>query len=265
MAVTPTGEDRPTILLDAGTGLRTVAALLDGAPFRGSLLLTHLHWDHTQGLPFFSAGDRVGSQVDVAIPAQGADALPAVDLMARAMSPPHFPIGPEGLLGDWTWRYIDVGTSWIGSLCIDAFAVRHKGGATFGYRLEDDAGSVAYVPDHQPSIDGPDPAVVERVRGAGVLLHDAQFIESEMDLAQAYGHATVEQAVELAIAAEVGHLVLFHHGPGRTDTEVDRIEAAAAAAVTATGVTVTAAREGAVIEPCPATVTSCPTHTNAPG
>ena len=265
VAVTAAGQARPAIVLDAGTGLRKLSALLGGDPFRGTLLLTHLHWDHTQGLPFFAAGDRLDAHVDVAIPAQLDARSSAVELMARAMSPPHFPIGPDGLLGDWSWRYIDEGRSLIEQMEVDAFEVPHKGGTTFGYRLEDGAGCGAYVPDHQPPLDGPDPAAVEHVRGADVLLHDAQFTEVELELAQAYGHATVEQAVELAIAAEVGHLVLFHHGPGRTDLEVQRIEETAATAAASVGspLVVTAAREGTVVDPVPATVRSWPTPTTS--
>ncbi|HPU38744.1 MAG TPA: MBL fold metallo-hydrolase [Microthrixaceae bacterium] len=266
VAVT-TGADLPTIVLDAGTGLRKLTEQLRGEPFRGTLLLTHLHWDHTQGLPFFAAGDRSDARVDVVVPAQhpGETAESAAELMSRAMSPPHFPIGPDGLLGEWTWRYLDVGRSLIGETEVEAFEVPHKGGRTFGYRLEDVTGSAAYIPDHQSPRHGPDPSLVECVRGVDVLLHDAQFFTEEIDLARAYGHSTVDQAVDLAIAAEVGQLVLFHHGPGRTDDDVDRIEASAAAAASAAGspLAVITAREGTVIDPATATVRSWSNRTSA--
>lgn len=271
VAVTAADDDQPTLVLDAGTGLSKVTTQLAGGPFRGTLLLTHLHWDHTQGLPFFAAGDRIDSHVDVVVPAHthAARGPTAAELMARAMSPPHFPIGPDGLVGGWTWRYLKIGSSRIGHFDIDAFEVPHKGGPTFGYRLDDGTGSVAYIPDHRPSVHGPEPGVVEVVRGVDVLVHDAQFTAAEIQLAQAYGHATVDQAIALATAADVGQLVLFHHGPGRTDAEVERIEAAAiASAVAATSaggppLVVVAAREGAVIDASAATVRSCPIRLSA--
>src|SRR4029450_2747444 len=102
IAIPPAGQDRPTLLLDAGTGLSSVTRSLEGAAFRGDIVLTHLHWDHVQGLPFFAAGDRDDSQVQLLMPAQyGASPDSpgsAAGLLGRAMSPPHFPIGPDGLL-----------------------------------------------------------------------------------------------------------------------------------------------------------------------
>ena len=75
VAVAHDGQ-RPSLILDAGTGIRQVSRLLDGQPYAGAILLGHLHWDHTQGLPFFNAGDNPGSQVAVYAPAQGAAAFP---------------------------------------------------------------------------------------------------------------------------------------------------------------------------------------------
>jgi len=86
----------PTLLLDAGTGVRRVTALLGGQPFTGTILLTHLHWDHTQGLPFFGAGDRDDARVTLLLPDQQ-DGSDAEEVLARAMSPPHFPIRPSQL------------------------------------------------------------------------------------------------------------------------------------------------------------------------
>ena len=89
----------PTLLLDAGTGIRSATAMLGGEAFRGSILVSHLHWDHVQGLPFFAAGDRPQARVSLSVPAQ--DGASGRDLLAQLMSPPGFPIEPEGLVGDW--------------------------------------------------------------------------------------------------------------------------------------------------------------------
>jgi phosphoribosyl 1,2-cyclic phosphodiesterase len=107
--------EAPTLLLDAGTGLRRVADLLGDSPFRGTLLLGHLHWDHTIGLPFFTAGDRPDASVRVLLPEQGHHAL---TLLEQMMSPPHFPITPSQLRGDWTFETMEEGLS-----TIEAFTV----------------------------------------------------------------------------------------------------------------------------------------------
>nr|MDP9453856.1 MBL fold metallo-hydrolase [Actinomycetota bacterium] len=99
LALAHDGET-PSLVLDAGTGVRQVSGLLDGGPFRGTLLLGHLHWDHTQGLPFFRAADRPDARTTVLLPAQG----DPVAVLARAMSPPHFPIDPGGLQGAWRFE-----------------------------------------------------------------------------------------------------------------------------------------------------------------
>ena len=233
LAVWPDGSTLPRLILDAGTGIRTVTPLLGGAPFRGTVLLTHLHWDHVQGVPFFRAGDRDDAVVDLLLPDEG---VPAASLLARAMSPPHFPIGPEGLRG--TWRFATIGVGWreLEGLAVLAREVPHKGGLTFGYRVEGSAGSFAYLPDHLPTGGGDrgpmgtSASVRELTQGVDVLVHDAQFVAAESALARDYGHATVEQAVALAAAAGVGELVLFHHSPERTDAEAEALLRAAAEA-----------------------------------
>jgi len=90
----------PALILDAGTGIRRVTALLAGQPFTGTILLTLLHWDHVQGLPFFRAGDRDDATVRLLLPDQQ-DGASAESVLGRAMSPPHFPIGPGQLRGRW--------------------------------------------------------------------------------------------------------------------------------------------------------------------
>ena len=220
VAVTPEGSDHPTLALDAGTGLRSLTTMLDGQPYRGSILLSHLHWDHTQGLAFFVAGDRQDAEVAVYLPAQ--DGLSGHDLLAQSMSPPAFPITPSDLMGAWSFHAIEPGELQVGELTVTAAEVRHKGGRTFGYRISDGSVDVAYLPDHVARGEVTE-GLVSLVSGVDVLLHDAQFIESERTFADAYGHSTVEDAVELASRMDVRQLVLFHHGPARSDDRLDAI------------------------------------------
>ena len=238
----------PAFVLDAGTGLRRLGRDLGGEPFRGTILLTHLHWDHVQGLPFFDAGDRDDAVVTLAMPAQGE----AREVLARGMSPPHFPIGPDGLRGTWRFSSIEPGEHSFEGFSVLAAEVPHKGGRTFGYRVSDGNGSFAYVPDHEPTVEGPGPdglgarhdAVLELTKGVDVLVHGAQYTLAEQARAAAFGHATVDYALALAHDAEAGRLVLFHHEPGRSDDEVE----AMASALTSAALPVQAAVEGLEVE-----------------
>jgi ribonuclease BN (tRNA processing enzyme) len=248
LAVTRNGEP-PRLLLDAGTGIRRVSPLLGGAPFRGTILLTHLHWDHVQGIPFFAAGDRDDAHVLLAMPAQG----DPVEVLAGAMGPPHFPITPRGLRGDWSFVGLEPGRHEIEGFEVLAADLPHKGGRTYGYRVADGTGSFAYLPDHGPlgCGDGPDglgarhDAALALARDVDVLVHGAQFTSAERTLAADFGHATVDYTVALAREAGARQLVLFHHAPARTDDEVDAIVDSAAGT---SPMRVGAAAEGLEIE-----------------
>ena len=235
------GQDAlPTLALDAGTGLRSLTGLLGGASFNGSLLLSHLHWDHVQGVPFFGAGDRDDARVDVFLPAQ--DGKKGYDLMAQFLSPPAFPITPDGLRGDWTFDAIEPGVFEADEFSVTAFEVEHKGGRTYGYRVETAAGSIAYVPDHAPAAGVSDEALAA-MSGVDLLIHDAQFVETERVICDAYGHATIADAVDLAERVGAGTLVLFHHGPYRNDAALDGI-----CDGIPSGVPLIVAREGMVLD-----------------
>nr|WP_231134562.1 MBL fold metallo-hydrolase [Motilibacter deserti] len=241
-------EPLPALCLDAGTGLRLLSPQLRGRPFTGAVLLTHLHWDHMQGIPFFTAADRDDAEVDVYVPAQ--DGRSGRDLLAQSMSPPAFPITPEDLAGRWRFVALEPGVHHVGGLRVEAVAVTHKGGRTYGYRVTDGARSCAYLPDHAPALGCP-PEVLDLVRGVDVLLHDAQFLDSERALADAYGHSTLGDAVGLAVAAEVGTLVLTHHAPARDDDGLDDVAEAARALVAASArpaMRLVMAREGDLLE-----------------
>jgi len=217
------------------------------------VVLGHLHWDHTQGLPFSRAIDHDGAVVELVLPDQE-DGCAAVDVLRRAMSPPHFPIGPDGLLGTWRFRPIRPGVLHGGAPGlpgrpgprVTVAPVAHKGGVTLGIRVEQDGASVAYLPDHVPG----DPAADALARGADLLLHDGQFLDREHQRARDYGHATIGAALRMADRCAVGRLVLTHHSPARTDDELDAL--AAALAHTPAGRPVSFAREGDVLTAAPA-------------
>jgi phosphoribosyl 1,2-cyclic phosphodiesterase len=220
----------PTLVLDAGTGLRGLTATLAGSPFDGSLLLTHLHWDHVEGLPFCEAVDRQQTRCDLYLPEQP-DGTEAVAVLARMMSPPTFPIGPEGLLGSWTFSSLKPGQYELEGFSVTAGEIAHKGGTTYGYRITDGSSSLAYLPDHCPTSYGPGPdrwgefprAVEELVGGVDVLIHDAQLTADQLPEGSAFGHSAMEYAVALGRHAEVSTVVLYHHSPNRTDEQLDEV------------------------------------------
>ena len=220
VAIARDADAEPVLALDAGTGLRSLTALLAPNAFTGSILVSHLHWDHVQGIPFFAAGDRADARVDMYVPAESSSS--GRDLVAKFMSPPSFPITPEGLKGHWTFEAIEPEPLKAEGYDVVPFEVSHKGGRTFGYRVSDDSSSIAYVPDHAPAA-GVSDAALEAMQGVDVLIHDAQFLDHERPRAVDYGHATIDEAIDLAEKVGAGHLVLFHHGPHRTDVALDQI------------------------------------------
>jgi ribonuclease BN (tRNA processing enzyme) len=213
------GDGVPTLILDAGTGLRDLAGLLDGQPFAGAIVLSHLHWDHVQGLPFSAAVNRVDARVTVYLPADGD---PVAELR-RGFSPPSFPITPDQLEGDWSFSVLPDDLT-LGEFELRTARVRHKGGPTVGVRVTHHGASFVYLPDHDLS--EPDPAARTLSEGADLLIHDGQFLLSEIRPFAEYGHSSVERALAFADEAGVGELILTHHDPGRSDDELDALSSA---------------------------------------
>jgi ribonuclease BN (tRNA processing enzyme) len=140
---------------------------------------------------------------------------------------------------------------------VEAFDVPHKGGRTYGFRVSEsdpdgEHGSVAYIPDHLPA-PGTNAQIARVCSGVELLVHDSQFVEAERAVADLYGHATIDDAIALAKQCAARTLALFHHGPARTDDDVEAIgqaasRKAASRKASGQGVEVVVAREGAVIE-----------------
>ena len=248
VAVGHAGEP-PSLVLDAGTGIRRLGKLLDGVAFDGALLLGHLHWDHTQGLPFAPALDSPGAKVALHLPAQG----DPVEVLGRAMSPPHFPILPTDLRGAWTFTSLEAGEHTIAGFEVLALDIPHKGGRTFGYRVTSpgSGASVAYLSDHWPISVGPGPdglgeyhpSVLELCMGVDVILHDAQYTAEELPGRKDFGHSAIEYAVGLGKRCGSA-MLLYHHDPNRTDVALDALVAPYAGNVPS----VAAAYEGLVLE-----------------
>jgi phosphoribosyl 1,2-cyclic phosphodiesterase len=241
------------IVLDLGTGLRFWGETLDpSTPFRGSALVTHIHWDHVQGLPFFTPVLRPGAHFDVYGPAQE-DGVGLAEAFSEFMRPPFFPVTTEQLLGDI--HFHDV---WDQDLELDGAKVRVRPvphvGPTCGYRVEMGGHTVAYLSDHQMPVDGSHEvtdSVLELCDGVDLLIHDAQYTAEEFPAKATWGHCTVDFAVRVAQESGARRLALFHHDPTHDDDSVDTILAHARSLAQGSGLEeVVAAHEGLVISHC---------------
>jgi len=239
------------LVLDAGTGIRALGEDLVTKDADIFVLLSHAHWDHIQGVPLFAPLYQPHRTISF-FPTHMGHTLwcEALDQMDGR----HFPITPEDLpcrvlclmeQGFEAFQERGCRVSWI--------ATNHPGGGA-GYRIECAGRSVVYLTDNE--LDPPYEKAtsfdefVEFCRQAHVLIHDAQYLHSDMPAKHGWGHSLVQQACELAAAAEVKHLLLFHHDPVRTDDALDVIQEEARAWIATQNrhMQCTAAHEGLVVD-----------------
>lgn len=243
------------LVLDLGTGLRFWGQTMpaDGS-FHGHAFVTHLHWDHVQGLPFFAPINCPGATLDVYAPGQ--DDATVADAFDEFMRPPYFPVRASDLFGDIRFHDVNDVDMEVGSARVKVRDVPHVG-ATNGYRFEIDGVVVAYISDHQEPLDGRGrvaPSVLELCEGADLLIHDAQYTADEFAVKSNWGHCTVDYAVQVAAEAGVRRLALFHHDPAHHDAIIDDLLVHARRRAVELGVEeVTAASEGTtfVLSPAP--------------
>ncbi len=215
------------VILDLGTGLVKFAASQpqDGS-FRGTALLTHLHFDHIQGLPFFSPIDRKGARLLIYGPSE--DGMPLEACLNTLIGSPYFPVVLADLSGDISIGEIGGSGTTLdqpGSPKVVPALVDHTN-STYGFRIEIDEKIIVYVPDHQAPLVGE--AVKDSVRdlcaGADILIHDAQYTLDEFKAKSHWGHSTYEYALAVARSANVKSLAFFHHDPVRSDSDLAEIE-----------------------------------------
>lgn len=215
-------DGEPPLVLDLGSGLRALGdrLLRDGPVLRAHALLTHLHFDHLLGLPFFAPLHEPGAKLTIFGPMQDEGRLR--DALACAMKPPFFPVTMVDFGGEIDICELGDEEVRIGGISVRAARVPHPG-STLGFRVTADGTSVVYVPDHQAPPDRrsvPD-AVRALCDGADVLVHDAQYTDAEFDAKPDWGHSTAAYAVRVAVESGVRRLVLFHHDPSHTDRDLD--------------------------------------------
>ena len=231
------------IVLDAGTGLRSLgnALVRTGEPQSLALLLSHFHWDHIQGLPFFVPAYMPQTKLTIVGSSDGRHSLR--DKLSRQMTEPHFPVQLDDLSAQLTYREARPAQTFeLGDVRVKVARLNHPGGV-FAYRIEHGGRVLVYATDteHYACVD---PALRALAEGADVLVYDAQYTPEEYEAKVGWGHSTYAAGAEVAAAAGVSELVLFHHDPQRDDAGVAAIEAAARALFPRT----VAAREGMTLD-----------------
>jgi phosphoribosyl 1,2-cyclic phosphodiesterase len=217
--------DGDVLILDAGTGIRTLGfALAAGIP-NINILLTHLHLDHIQGLMFFPPCFKTDSRITIWGPASPEASLE--HRVARYISAPLSPVEVRELPCDVSFRDTPA-TEWeIGSARIRAESVTHRG-PTLGYRITEGATSLCYIPDHEPGLGAPLDSVepewisgFDLARGAQLLIHDCQYTDQEYPEHVGWGHSPLGDALTFARRTQAERLLLFHHDPLHTDDFLD--------------------------------------------
>jgi phosphoribosyl 1,2-cyclic phosphodiesterase len=217
--------DGEVLILDAGTGIRTLGfALAAGMP-NINILLTHLHLDHIQGLMFFPPCFKTESRITIWGPASPEASLE--HRVARYISAPLSPVEVRELPCDVSFRDTPA-TEWeIGSARIRAESVTHRG-PTLGYRITDGGTTLCYIPDHEPGLGAPlqsvDPEWIsgfDLARGAQLLIHDCQYTDEEYPEHVGWGHSPLGDTLTFAQRTEAERVLLFHHDPLHTDDFLD--------------------------------------------
>ena len=253
-----TSANGTLIVIDCGTGGHDLGAHLAGLgkPVRGHMLISHTHWDHIQGIPFFAPFFVPGNKWDL-YSAQGfGDSLR--DTLAGQMEFTYFPVTPDAFAAEIKYNNLSEGSFRIDDITVRTRFLNHPA-LTLAYRLEADGVAIVYACDHEPHsralaaaegpITGQDKLHADFLAGADLVIHDAQYTAEEYEPKIGWGHSTHEYVVKICDAVGVKRLALSHHDPMRSDDELDRLVARDRASLRPDSVLdVFAAAEGMVLE-----------------
>jgi phosphoribosyl 1,2-cyclic phosphodiesterase len=215
-------------------------------------MLGHTHWDHIAGFPFFTPVFEPGNRL--AIYGAGETERSLRDVLAGQMHSRYFPVPLSDLRADITFCELGEGKLHIDEATVRTHYLNHTS-LCMGYRIEADGVSVAYVTDHEPyagvpgGLTGADMRLIDFVHGVDLLIQDAQYTSEEYAERRGWGHGNTNYVVDIAVAAGVRRVALFHHEPTHADADIDRMQAAgqARARLAGSAVEVFGAVEGAAL------------------
>lgn len=210
------------VILEAGSGIRELGRkIAKGAPSPIHIILSHIHWDHIQGLPFFEPIFRKGMDIRIYAPQQRGGSISKLILLQ--LRPPYCPLGGDLILSKLDFVGLRGGESfWIGDLFVRTVCVSHTGVA-LAYRLSRGNKSVVYTGDNElDRTIGKE--FLEFISSAGLLIADSQYTEREYRRHINWGHSSMERVLRLALAGGVKKVALFHHDPARSDRELRKLE-----------------------------------------
>jgi phosphoribosyl 1,2-cyclic phosphodiesterase len=217
-----------TIILDAGNGLRLLGKtmMMDERWKKPiNLLLSHTHFDHINGFPFFAPTYQAGATITVwAGHLQPTRTLEEV--MRLVMASPHYPVTPDIFKANLKWRDFTAGSSFAlnESVAVRTAPLNHPDGAT-GYRLEYKGKSLCYVTDTEHTPGRLDPAILALIEGTDAFIYDSTYTDAEYPNHIGWGHSTWQEAMRLGKAAGVGEVFIFHHDPNHDDAFLDGVAA----------------------------------------
>jgi len=221
------GSEDTIIVLDGGTGIRKLGQHLPDSIKQVYILLTHLHMDHVQGLPFFAPLRREGVEVHIWGPASTTMGLRA--RLLRYLSPPLFPISVREILSDLHFHELPSGTIGIHEFEVTAQLIIHPN-PTVGYCIRDQGHAVTYLPDHEPALGAKSFPIGEDwtsgydlAEGVDLLIHDSQYTSAEYETRVGFGHSCLHHAFRFGQLTQVKEFVPFHHDPTHTDQMLDKM------------------------------------------
>jgi len=267
-------KDGPFFILDAGTGIRELGKYLQqqSEKIRVYIFISHFHWDHIQGLPFFRPAFDSGNSITIA----GSDDASAklAQIISFQMDPTYFPVTIEDMKANISFRSLKEEKFSIEGVEIQTLYLNHPGYA-LGYRFSYKNHSLVYISDNEPFHHSPDSALSSLTSGevpaveqafdnfyedknkklsefckkANVLIHDAQFLPEEYESRKTWGHSPFHYTIDLALKSQVKSLILFHHDPDHADKTISQMLQQSRRMIRKSGSSLKceAAREGSVL------------------
>ncbi len=221
--LTVQSQNKDLIIIDAGTGIRNLGSrLIQEQKTHIRLLFTHFHWDHVIGLPFFKPIYQEGVRIDIHAPQPKKESLKS--LIQKLFGPPFFPKSWDALSAEVHFYPIDASLLELGSLTIHPIPLNHPNGG-FGYKIIEQDRSFVFLSDnelgyqHAEGLEYSD--YLKVIKGADLLIHDAEFSDVEYEKTRGWGHSSVSDALRLGMDAGVQRFGLFHHNQERIDDDVD--------------------------------------------